>query len=241
MDDLEFRRRLFADPNDEQLAQEAKGDPEKQRLVDEAQDFDTMLGDAFKVPVPSDLQAKLLAQVEEEPKPVTSSNVVNIAWYRRFSVPIASAASVMLAVLVYFSSAVHAPLHAGEHALEHVYYEESALRLNKEVTLQVVNEKLAMLGGKLEAMPGKVTYATFCNFKGQRSLHLIFQSEHGPMTVFIVPSDSNDYRDGKSHFNDERFAGSINKGKYADTILVANVGTPIEKYQGEVNNSLRWL
>ncbi|KZN44861.1 DUF3379 family protein [Pseudoalteromonas luteoviolacea] len=241
MDDLEFRRRLFADPNNEQLTQEAKGDPEKQRLVDEAQDFDTMLGDAFKVPVPSDLQAKLLAQVEEELKPAMPSKVVNIAWYRRFSVPIASAASVMLAVLVYFSSAVHAPLHAGEHALEHVYYEESALRLNKEVTLQVVNEKLAMLGGKLEAMPGKVTYATFCNFKGQRSLHLIFQSEHGPMTVFIVPSDSNDYRDGKSHFTDERFAGSINKGKHADTILVANLGTPIEKYQGEVNNSLRWL
>ncbi|MBQ4809973.1 DUF3379 family protein [Pseudoalteromonas luteoviolacea] len=240
MDDLEFRRRLFADPNDEQLVREAKSDPEKQRLVDEAQDFDAMLGDAFNVPVPDGLQAKLLAQVKETPAE-SSAKVVNIAWYRRFSVPIASAASVMLAVLVYFSSAVHAPLHAGEHALEHVYYEESALRLNKEVTLQVVNEKLAMLGGKLEAMPGKVTYATFCNFKGQRSLHLIFQSEHGPMTVFIVPSDSNDYRNGKSHFNDERFAGSINKGKHADTILVANVGTPIEKYQGEVNNSLRWL
>jgi len=241
MDDLEFRRRLFADPNDEKLALEAKNDPEKQRLVDEAQDFDAMLGDAFNVPVPGDLQAKLIAQVKEEPEAKSAANVVNIAWYRRFSVPMASAASVMLAVLVYFSSAVHAPLHAGEHALEHVYYEESALRLDKEVTLQVVNEKLAMLGGKLESMPGKVTYATFCNFKGQRSLHLIFQSDHGPMTVFIVPSDSNDYRDGKANFNDERFAGSIKKGKYADTILVAKVGSPIDKYQGEVNNSLRWL
>ncbi|MDK1286047.1 DUF3379 family protein [Pseudoalteromonas umbrosa] len=242
MDDLEFRRRLFADPSDEQLMNEAKQDPAKKRLVDEVQDFDDMLGNALKVPVPEGLQAKLLANMDEqEPKTHSADNVVNLAWYKRFTVPIASAASVALAVMVYFSTAVHAPLYAGEHALEHVYYEESALTLSKEVNLQVVNEKLAMLGGKLESLPGKVTYATFCNFKGQRSLHLIFQSDHGPMTVFIVPSDKNDYRQGDTQFSDSRFSGSINKGANADTILVAKLGTPLDKYQGEVNNSLQWL
>lgn len=243
MDDLEFRRRLFADPSDQHLADEAKQDPAKKRLVEEVQDFDALLDDALKVPVPEGLQAKLLANIEADEKPAThsSDNVVKLAWYRRFTVPIASAASVALAVMVYFSTAVHAPLYAGEHALEHVYYEESALKLNKEVNLQIVNEKLAMLGGKLESLPGKVTYATFCNFKGQRSLHLIFQSDHGPMTVFIVPSDKNDYRQGDTEFNDSRFSGSINKGANADTILVAKLGTPLEKYQGEVNNSLQWL
>ncbi|MDK2595303.1 DUF3379 family protein [Pseudoalteromonas obscura] len=241
MDDLEFRRRLFADPSDEQLIDEAEQDPAKKRLLDEAQDFDVLLSNALNVPVPDDLQAKLLKNVESESETQSSDNVVQLSWYKRFTVPIASAASVALAVMVYFSTVVPTPLYAGEHALEHVYYEESALKLSKEVTLQVVNEKLAMLGGKLESLPGKVTYATFCNFKGQRSLHLIFQSDHGPMTVFIVPSESNDYRQGDTQFNDDRYSGSINKGANADTILVAKLGAPVDKYQVEVNDSLQWL
>ncbi|TMN46387.1 DUF3379 domain-containing protein, partial [Pseudoalteromonas piscicida] len=78
-------------------------------------------------------------------------------------------------------------------------------------------------------------------FKGQKSLHLIFQSEHGPMTVFIVPAQNNDYKQENGHFSDERFTGFIANGQKADTILVANLGTPVEDYQTKINGALRWL
>ncbi|MCO7187164.1 MULTISPECIES: DUF3379 family protein [unclassified Pseudoalteromonas] len=243
MDELEFRRRLFADPNDKDVIAQADTDPAKQRLVKEMQDFDATLHSALDISVPEDLAQKILAkqQADTETSSKQSAEVKQLAWYRRFKAPLATAASALLAVSLYFATSVHAPLHAGEHALEHVYYEAEALALTDEVQLQVVNEKLAMFGGKLESMPGKVTYATFCNFKGQRSLHLIFQSEHGPVTVFIVPTDRNEATGTDEQFADARFSGSIKPGERADTILVANLNTPLERYETAVTESLRWL
>ncbi|MBQ4846150.1 DUF3379 family protein [Pseudoalteromonas sp. MMG005] len=237
MDELEFRRRLFADPNDTEVIEHAIDNPEQQSLVDELQDFDAQLKSALQVEVPAGLADRILVQQQED----QASNVIPLAWYRKYDKPFATAASMVLAVGIYFMSATSAPLQAGEHALEHVYYEVNALERSQEVALQVVNEKLAMLGGQFDSLPGKVTYATFCNFKGQKSLHLVFQSEHGPMTVFIVPAQGNEYKQNDSHFNDERFAGMIGNGQKADTILVADIGTPIEDYHNEVSGALRWL
>ncbi|KNC68781.1 DUF3379 family protein [Pseudoalteromonas ardens] len=243
MDELEFRRRLFADPNDKDVVAQADTDPAKQRLVKEMQDFDATLHSALDISVPDDLAQKILAkqQADTDTSMQQTAEVKQLAWYRRFKAPLATAASALLAVSLYFATSVHAPLHAGEHALQHVYYEAEALALTREVQLQEVNEKLAMFGGKLEAMPGKVTYATFCNFKGQRSLHLIFQSDHGPVTVFIVPTDNDDTKSNNERFADGRFSGSIKPGDRADTILVANLDTPLEQYQTAVTESLRWL
>ncbi|RJE76401.1 hypothetical protein BGP78_13420 [Pseudoalteromonas sp. MSK9-3] len=237
MDELEFRRRLFADPNDTEVIDHAIANPEQQSLVNELQDFDAQLKSALQVDVPVGLADRILEKQHND----EASNVVNIAWYRKYNKPFATAASMVLAVGIYFMSATNSPLQAGEHALEHVYYEVNALERRQEVALQVVNEKLAMFGAQFDRLPGKVTYATFCNFKGQKSLHLIFQSEHGPMTVFIVPAQSNDYKQENGHFSDERFAGVIANGQKADTILVANLGTPVEDYQTEINGALRWL
>ncbi|KAF7775056.1 hypothetical protein PCIT_a1154 [Pseudoalteromonas citrea] len=240
MDELEFRRRLFADPNDTEVIDHAIENPEQQGLVNELQDFDAQLKSALHVEVPTGLADRILQQQYKD-ETSTASNVVDIAWYRRYNAPFATAASMVLAVGIYFMSATSSPLQAGEHALEHVYYEVNALERSQEVALQVVNEKLAMFGAQFDSLPGKVTYATFCNFKGQKSLHLIFQSEHGPMTVFIVPAQNNDYQQEDGHFSDERFAGVIANGQKADTILVANIGTPMEDYQTEINGALRWL
>jgi hypothetical protein len=237
MDELEFRRRLFADPNDQEVIDHAIEHPEKKSVVNELQDFDAQLKRALHVEVPSGLVDRIFEKQQLD----EINNTVKISWYRRHSKPFATAASIMLAVGVYFMSATKSPLHAGEHALEHVYYEASALERRQEVALQVVNEKLAMFGAQFESLPGKVTYATFCNFKGQKSLHLIVQSAHGPMTVFIVPVQKDKYKQENSHFSDERFTGVIANGEKADTILVANRGTPLDDYQTKIDSALRWL
>ena len=237
MDELEFRRRLFANPNDIEVVEHAKIHPEQQCLVDELQEFDKQLTSALNVDTPTGLADRIIARTYDE----KTDTVVDIAWYRKYNKPFATAASLVLAVGIYLMSATHAPLQAGQHALEHVYYEVNALQRSKEVSLQVVNEKLAMLGGQFDHLPGKVTYATFCNFKGQKSLHLIFQSQHGPMTVFIVPDQEDEAQQKNGHFNDDRFTGIITNGQKADTILVANLGTPMEDYQNQVNSALRWL
>ncbi|QUI61267.1 DUF3379 family protein [Pseudoalteromonas sp. A22] len=239
MDELEFRRRLVADPHDEEVKKQAEQQPELQALVEEMQAFDDFLGKSLDIDVPEGLADKIIAKQKE--LETEEHKVVKMSWFRRATAPFAIAASVFFAAVVFYFGGFGHPVDTGEHALAHVYYEENALQKQESVSLQTVNEKLAMFGGKFDNLPGKVVYATFCNFKGQKSLHLVMQSEFGPLTVFVVPAGQQSTIDGKDSFGDNRFEGLIAHDGKANTILVANRGTPIETFQSEVTSSLRWL
>lgn len=266
MDDLEFRRRVFAQPSgtDEELLEFAEQHPERQELIDEMQAFDLELSGALDIPIPKGLSERILANTAahtqdesiatqhttpEQANAVTqtqqqpANNVVEASSrFKRNRLPLAMAASLLVAVSAFFFSSEQSVAYgAGEHALAHVYYEINALEKTAEISLQTVNEKFAVLGGHLDELPGKVTYLMFCDFKGQRGLHLIFESDHGPMTVFIVPSKQQSFGIGQDDFQDDRFEGHINRGPDADTILVASVGAPLQNYNDRINHAIRWL
>lgn len=261
MDDLEFRRRVIAQPNseDQDILDFAGQDPERQELIDQMQEFDNALNQALDIPVPEGLAERILANTElyadehtSEPSTVSNepvadktaqSNVIEASSrFKLGKLPLAMAASLLVAVgAFFFSSEQNVNYGAGEHALAHVYHELGSLEKTNEISLERVNEQFAKLGGELKELPGKVTYLMFCDFKGQRGLHLVFESEHGPMTVFIVPSEKQSFGHGESDFHDERFAGHIERGPGADTILVASLGSPVDRYTGRINDAIRWL
>ena len=62
MDDLEFRRTIYADPNcnDERVKEAAAKDPAKQEFWAEQKRIDASLKAAMKVDVPDDLANKLI-------------------------------------------------------------------------------------------------------------------------------------------------------------------------------------
>ena len=65
MDDLQFRRRIYADPNtrDEDMLAAIKSDPTKQSFTQELEDLDHKIFQALNVDVPSDLSDKLIFQM----------------------------------------------------------------------------------------------------------------------------------------------------------------------------------
>ncbi|MDO6836113.1 DUF3379 family protein [Pseudoalteromonas carrageenovora] len=250
MDDLEFRRRTIAQPNDleKELLEFAKESSQRQSFINDMKDFDKQIQDALDIPVPDNLAEQILLNTSLKEKALqeeqaSGKNVVDARSRFKFDrVHLALAASFFVAMgAFFFSSEQHIAHEAGEHALTHVYHEISALGKTDAISLQSVNDKLAMLGGHIEELPGKITYAMFCDFKGQEGLHLIFESDFGPMTVFIVPSDNQSFGFGDDDFSDERFEGHINRGTQADTILVANAGAPINVYNERVTGAIRWL
>ncbi|MCQ8877758.1 DUF3379 domain-containing protein [Pseudoalteromonas shioyasakiensis] len=261
MDDLEFRRRVIAQPSseDQDILDFAEQDPERQELIEQMQEFDNTLNQALDIPVPEGLAERIIANTEQYADEQTSeqtsatdeavadktaqSNVIEAgSRFKLGKLPLAMAASLLVAVGAFFFSHEQSVNYgAGEHALAHVYHELGSLEKTKEISLEYVNEKFAKLGGELKELPGKVTYLMFCDFKGQRGLHLVFESEHGPMTVFIVPSQKQSFGAGESDFRDERFSGHIERGSQADTILVASLGSPVDRYTGRINDAIRWL
>lgn len=250
MDELEFRRRTIAQPNDidQELMEFAQSNPERQSFITEMKEFDQHLQDALDIPVPDNLADRIILNTSLKEKALqeeqaAGTNVVDAKSRFKFDrVHLALAASFMVAVSAFFfSSEQHIGHEAGEHALAHVYYEINALDKKSPISLQSVNDKLAVLGGHIDELPGDITYAMFCDFKGERGLHLIFESDFGPMTVFIVPSENKSFGLGNDHFQDERFEGQINRGSQADTILVASVGAPLDTYNERVTSAIRWL
>ena len=64
MDELEFRRRIYADPEttDSDVIAAAKADENKRKFWNEQKQFDKQLKQAVKVDVPEDLKHKLIWQ-----------------------------------------------------------------------------------------------------------------------------------------------------------------------------------
>lgn len=63
MDDLEFRRRISAQPNstDKELVEFAEQHSERQEFINDMQAFDLELANALDVPVPAGLAERILA------------------------------------------------------------------------------------------------------------------------------------------------------------------------------------
>ena len=239
MDELEFRRRLLAQPQnkDKELLEYAQQNPERMSLVNELKSLDKELHQAMNVSVPENLADKIIFR--QSMSDDTSANTQplkrspNRPWYLAL---VASVALVFTFALYQLNSPI---LSIGEHALAHVYHEIDSLEAQDRLDMATVNARLAELGGQFSALPGEVTFVRFCRFKGQKSLHLVFNSQFGPMTVFIVPTN-NQYL-GNDYFSDLRFAGRISHFPKGDAILIAAAQAPIDEYQSRINQSLQWL
>ena len=112
MDELEFRRRIYADPEttDSDVVEAAKEDESKRSFWNEQKQFDKQLKQALKVDVPEDLASKLIWQqsADEFTRYKRRSR-----WY------LAMAASVAFTVGIGLTMWYHQPLSIGGQALAH--------------------------------------------------------------------------------------------------------------------------
>lgn len=214
MDELEFRRRLLSNPatHDDEVIRQVAADSDKQRLQHELLLLDQQIKASLAVPVPADLADRLLlSQGLMEHKKIQQRR-----WW------LGMAASLMLvAGLVHQRDHLYPwPDDVAGHALAHVYHEVTQLKDNDtRIDLARVNLLLAELGGQLTSWPGTIRFARFCNFQGTRSLHLIFNTAQGPVTVFVLPKNHGLQTD--SDFSDAQFHGHNMQLAKADLVLVA--------------------
>ncbi|PAJ71774.1 hypothetical protein CJF42_24930 [Pseudoalteromonas sp. NBT06-2] len=233
MDELEFRRRLYAEPNENDPLIEAfaKKDADRHKFLNDIKQLDKDIVDALNIPVPENLADKLILNQAFESHRVAKQK-------RRVHLAIAASVAFCCSLLINFTIK-QAPLNIGQHALAHVNHELKSLKAtNKTYQLAQINTQLASFGGSISNFPGEITYSRFCDFDGQRSLHLVFQTELGPVTLFIVPS--NNRYDAQSQFNNERFNGEIYQTQKASLIMVGENGQNLKKYQKQVAENIIW-
>ncbi|WP_108651473.1 DUF3379 family protein [Dongshaea marina] len=242
MDELQFRRHAYSDPDDrsEGFLREIEHNEGHKAFVEELRQFDKKLGSAFAVDVPDDLADRLiLAQtMESSPKPRFKSRP---QWGQ---LALAASVAFLLGLGVQFfpgfSSGSGAPT-IGQIALTHAHQEASFVHgVDEKLTLASVNSKLNRYGGKFSQMPAqKLLFVNHCNFYGGPGLHLVLQGEKGPVDVFVIPADRG--LKPSTTFGDSKLRGLSYKTQTANVVIVGEIGENLQATEKELKTEMQWI
>lgn len=232
MDELEFRRRIYADPEttDSDVVEAAKDDESKRSFWNEQKQFDKQLKQALKVDVPEDLASKLIWQqsADEFTRYKRRSR-----WY------LAMAASVAFTVGIGLTMWYHQPLSIGGQALAHMQYAEMEHAHSLlPVDLNMVNAKLASFGGSFSEMLDGVEVANYCHLSTVRSLHLIVDTPQGKMSIFVVP-ERGDIR-VPSEFQDSQYRGESIKMQRANVMIVGDKNADLSEMKKAISERIQF-
>lgn len=233
MDELEFRRTMYADPNcsDEALLSAMADDPNKQAFRKELQQLDQKLKSASQVEVPSDLVHKLIMR---------QTMLTHKTQKTRNRVQLGLAASIAFVMGISFTLWQQSNfLDLSKQAIAHVYQEGNyALGSQENFTLEQVNAKLASFGGTLTEEIGRIYYANFCDFENVRSLHMVVQGENGKMTVFVIPH--NDAHNAESFATGQGYQSQAINLNRASIVVVGEEGTNIQKMEEQLKRKIHF-
>ena len=232
MDELEFRRRIYADPEttDSDVVEAAKADESKRSFWNEQKQLDKQLKQALKVDVPEDLASKLIWQ--------QSTDEFN-RYKRRSRWYLAIAASVAFTVGIGLTMWYHQPLSIGGQALAHMQYAEMETAHSLlPADLDMVNAKLASFGGSFNEMLDGVEVVNYCHLSTVRSLHLIVDTPQGKMSVFVVPERGD--VTVPSEFSDEQYRGESIKMRHANVMIVGDKDADLSVMKKAVSERIRF-
>jgi hypothetical protein len=232
MDELEFRRRIYADPEttDRDVVEAAKADESKLSFWNEQKQLDKQFKQALKVDVPEDLASKLIWQqsADEFTRYKRRSR-----WY------LAMAASVAFTGGIGLTMWYHQPLSIGGQALAHMQYAEMEHAHSLlPVDLNMVNAKLASFGGSFSEMLDGVEVANYCHLSTVRSLHLIVDTPQGKMSVFVVPERGD--ISVPSEFEDSQYRGESIKLQRANVMIVGDKNADLSEMKKAVSERIQF-
>jgi hypothetical protein len=233
MDELEFRRTLYADPNctDESVLAAIADDPKKREFHKELKQLNKNMHQASQVKVSDDLVHKLiLRQTMQTHKSSKMRNRIQLVM----------AASVAFVVGVSFTMwQQNNLLDLSKQAIAHVHYEGNyALGAQENFSLQQVNAKLAQFGGEFTEELGQVYYANFCDFENVRSLHMVMQGENGKVSVFVIPHD--DAHDANGSATERGYQSQAIDVKRASIIVVGEEGVDIQGMKEQLKRKIHF-
>jgi hypothetical protein len=232
MDDLEFRRYAYGEPNsqDEDFLRHLIEHPNDGQLVKELKSLDNKLSKALNIDVPDDLAAKILLrqQLSQHQSQRKTTGYL-----------MAMAASIAFVVGISFSLLTLTPVNLSENALAHVYHEPKALMMDQNLKFEDVNFKLAGLSGmenaKFVGQPGKIYFTTYCDFQGVQGLHLVMHGEHGKVTVFIIPVENRMVLE--EAFADSKYQGLGFQTAGSYMLLVGEQTQDLKQVKSEIENT----
>ncbi len=245
MDDLEFRKRAYANPNDQsaEFLAASNASPERTQLLKQLQALDKRVtAAANSVVVPEGLAARLKS---------IDSNVVaikaNKTGFKRY---IAIAASLVVAVGLALSPGLFSPrpsaadLQFHDDVLGHVYKEISRFDLTRDdVSFTQINNVLEREAGghfrdneRIKQL--HIKFANGCRIASNgRGAHIVLDGSKGAISVMVVHSSP---VSTTFDVKDTRFVGKIIPFGKGNLIIVGEKDEPLEAYESMIAEAFEW-
>ncbi|WP_445399118.1 DUF3379 domain-containing protein [Zobellella sp. An-6] len=242
MDDLEFRRRAYADPCDKspEFVSASTTNAGNRQFMEELKEFNRKLERALNEPVPPALPDKLmLSHLLRQP-----DQKDGLGWrHLAVAASIAFALGFSTRFMQLSAESGNQPPSVAKVAMQHVQMEMPFTRyVDEELTLATVNAKLRPYGARLKdiAAVGKIYYANHCMFGGGPAAHLVIQGEHERVHVFLVPMER--ALQIVAEFSDANLHGEVIPMTYNRLVVVSdkleNVHSMAEKVQASLERAL---
>lgn len=231
---LEVRRILTAEPQrrDSTVLEHCKRCDACAAFMQEMLSLDSRLERALSVPVPEDLEARIVLDATlkhgRRPRPVT--------W-------LAMAASLVLAIGVgagvWWTASSAMPLSAA--IIQHIQNPKEAdailpgQSLIKEVGL--VQGVLHTVGVQVNGGLSDVTYARVCPFRGRLVAHIVVRGKDGPVTILLLPHI---HVNKPQHFDEDGFRGMIEPAGTGSIAIVSNNDSPMQPMAEKLVHMVKW-
>ncbi|MBO1256077.1 DUF3379 domain-containing protein [Alteromonas sp. 5E99-2] len=229
MGELEFRRRIYEDPDsrDEDLLQEAESNESSQKFWQETRALNEKIKSAVDIPVPSDLADKLILQ----------STFQDLARQKKRSrVHLAMAASVAFVIGMTFTMWSPTQQDLGHAAIAHMNHSPAEFTQASEVSIEEVNDKLSSMGAQLIGDIGRIYSANFCRLDFVKSLHVVVDTDDGPVSVFFTPYDKDSAL--PERFSEDSYTGEGFRSQRANVMVVGDKNTDITEITKKVKASM---
>ena len=246
MDDLEFRRHAFANPQnqDPDFLAAAQTSPERAQLLLQLQALDARVSAAARsVPIPEGLKARLKAREEPAANDAIATHKPKARRY------IAVAASLVVAIGLILSPGLitarpsASDLKFHDEVIGHVYREVARYDTKREdASLVQINSVLEEAGGHLRDADRikqmHIKFANGCNIAAHsKGAHIVLDGEKGSVSVMMV---HNSPVTTTFNVNDARFAGKIIPFGEGNLIIVGEKDEPLDKYEAMIADAFEW-
>lgn len=229
MNCLEFRRQLLADPytSSAELSEHRLACQACQRFAAQTLAMEHVLKEAAKVDVPEGLASRILLRQRMESRRDTLRR--NGLW------AIAATFILSLGLAIYFPQT--APLSLEASVLAHVEDEQRHMQAHDNVNFDTVNQRMRKYGMQLKKPVATVNFAMSCPMRHTRGFHMVFQGDHGPVTVLVMPGD---FIAQRKQVADQRFQGVVMPTQNGSMAIVAENAQDLASMEQRLQGALQF-
>ncbi len=165
------------------------------------------LQQVVNVTVPEGLASRILLQ-----QSINEKKQIKSRRSRQYTI----AASVLLSIGIFSSLLLfNTPKSLEQIVLHHILAEQQHLLDDNNVALVKLNTLLLDFNLRLNSSLGKINYAGSCTIGNSKGVHIVVQTDTGPVTILLMPNEVLKHR---QLVNAAEFAGAvvpINNGSFA--------------------------